>query len=60
MSEDSSVDSLGNRSIEGSEDRTVGAYVEGEGDLRLRRLVTMWGLERSGREDFKGREKATK
>ena len=28
--------------------------------MRLRRLVTMRGLERRGGEDFKGREKSTK
>ena len=55
MSEDSSVDSCENRSIEGSEDRTVEANIEGEWDLRLQRVVTMWGLERRGGEDIKGR-----
>ena len=54
VSEDSSVDSGENRSTEGSEDRTVEANVERERYLRLRRVVTMWGLERRGERTSRG------
>ena len=51
------VDIRENRSTEGSEGGTVEANVEGERELRLRQVVTMWGLERKGERTSRGEKK---